>query len=66
LVLDKEEIFPDKELVNEILSIIFFCSQLYGIRSNLIKKIRKNTENTTISESGRDTKKLKMMFEQYR
>jgi predicted site-specific integrase-resolvase len=63
LVLDKEETSPEKELVNDILSIItVFSSRLYGLRSNSIKnKIREatsscseNTENTTISESGGD------------
>ena len=61
LVLDKEETSPEKELVNDILSIItVFSSRLYGFRSNSIKnKIRKaststseNIENSTISEHG--------------
>ena len=61
LVLDKEETSPEKELVNDILSIItVFSSRLYGLRSHSIKnKIREatsgsseNTEITTISESG--------------
>ena len=61
LVLDKEETSPEKELVNDILSIItVFSSRLYGLRSNSIKnKIRKaststseNIENSTISEHG--------------
>ena len=63
LVLDKEETSPEKELVNDILSIItVFSSRLYGLRSHAIKnKIREatsscseNTENKTISESGGD------------
>jgi predicted site-specific integrase-resolvase len=58
LVLDKEETSPEKELVNDILSIItVFSSRLYGLKSNSIKnKIRKvststseNIENSTIS-----------------
>jgi predicted site-specific integrase-resolvase len=61
LVLDKEETSPEKELVNDILSIItVFSSRLYGLRSHSIKnKIREatsdcseNTENKTISVSG--------------
>ena len=63
LVLDKEETSPEKELVNDILSIItVFSSRLYGLRSHAIKnKIREatsscseNTENKTISDSGGD------------
>ena len=63
LVLDKEETSPEKELVNDILSIItVFSFRLYGLRSHAIKnKIREatsscseNTENKTISESGGD------------
>jgi predicted site-specific integrase-resolvase len=58
LVLNKQETSPEKELVNDILSIItVFSSRLYGLRSNSIKnKIRKvststseNIENSTIS-----------------
>ena len=63
VVLDKQETSPEKELVNDIISIItVFSSRLYGLRSNSIKnEIRKaststceNIENTTISEHGRN------------
>lgn len=57
VVLDKTETSPEKELVNDLLSIItVFSSRLYGLRSHsLKKKIRdtaKNTENETFSDSG--------------
>ena len=60
VVLNKEETSPEKELVNDIISIItVFSSRLYGLRSHSIKKQikeaasnpSKNIENTTISNS---------------
>jgi predicted site-specific integrase-resolvase len=56
LVLNKEETSPEKELVNDLISIItVFSSRLYGLRSHSLKnKIRieasKNFKNQTISE----------------
>ena len=39
VVLDKQETSPEKELVNDIISIItVFSSRLYGLRSNKLKK----------------------------
>jgi excisionase family DNA binding protein len=58
VVLDKEETSPEKELVDDILSIItVFSSRLYGLRSHSIKKKikeattspAKNIENETFS-----------------
>ena len=59
MVLDKGETSPEKELVNDLISIItVFSSRLYGLRSHSIKKqIKeqtgnkiKNYENQTISK----------------
>ena len=61
LVLNQEETSPEKELVNDLLSIItVFSSRLYGLRSHsLKKKIKqealskiKNFENEIVSDSG--------------
>jgi excisionase family DNA binding protein len=58
VVLDNQQTSPEKELVNDLLSIItVFSSRLYGLRSHsLRKKIReeasKNSENTVIPDSG--------------
>jgi len=59
MVLDKGETSPEKELINDIISIItVFSSRLYGLRSHSDKKqIKeqtgnkiKNDENQTISK----------------
>lgn len=61
VVLNQEETSPEKELVTDLLSIItVFSSRLYGLRSHSLKrKIKaealKNSETTSISESGRKT-----------
>jgi excisionase family DNA binding protein len=56
LVLNQEETSPEKELVNDLVSIItVFSSRLYGLRSHSIKKKIKdatttqNIENSSIS-----------------
>jgi excisionase family DNA binding protein len=58
VVLDKGETSPEKELVNDLISIItVFSARLYGLRSHsLRKKIREctNTENENISDEGTD------------
>jgi len=65
VVLDKEETSPEKELVDDLLSIItVFSSRLYGLRSHSLKKKIKqealsktqNTENETLSDSGGEEK----------
>lgn len=58
VVLDQQETSPEKELVNDLISIVtVFSSRLYGLRSHsLKKKIRaeasKVFEDTIVPESG--------------
>lgn len=51
VVLDQKETSPEKELVDDLVSIItVFSSRLYGLRSLAIKRqIKKATENNEIS-----------------
>lgn len=56
VVLNQENTFPEKELVNDLLSIITcFSSRLYGLRSHTIKKAIKESiqdnEVQTVSNS---------------
>ena len=56
VVLDKQETSPEKELVDDLISIItVFSSRIYGLRSHSFRKHinqLKNPENTDISDTG--------------
>ena len=58
VVLDKKETSPEKELVDDLLSIVtVFSSRLYGLRSHTIKKkikdeASKNNKTTTLPNQG--------------
>ncbi len=53
VVLDKEETSPEKELVNDLLSIVtVFSGRLYGLRSSSIRNAIKNSKNQTLPDEG--------------
>ena len=58
VVLNQEQTSPEKELVNDLISIItVFSSRLYGLRSNSIKQhikreALKNSQNEIVSNTG--------------
>ena len=55
VVLDKKETSPEKELVDDILSIItVFSTRLYGLRSHSIKKKIKEATNTSKNIENKD------------
>jgi excisionase family DNA binding protein len=62
VVLNKKETSPEKELVDDLLSIVtVFSSRLYGLRSHSIKKkikdqAYKNPETPSFSNKGRESK----------
>ena len=52
VVLDQEKTSPDKELVNDLISIItVFSSRLYGLRSHKLKKEIKEQATKTVENS---------------